>query len=122
MRMTNEERQLLKDTAENLLRLLNRWDDTIGGMTIAISELYRAASTSPSRKIALLGRLRLHRDLMAREGKGVKYLSDLIENWINGLDISSRTAVMSSAAPATLRPDGSARRQIVRRSDGCRCC
>jgi hypothetical protein len=79
MRMTNEERQLLKDTAENLLRLLNRWDDTIGGMTIAISELYRAASTSPSRKIALLGRLRLHRDLMAREGKGVKYLSDLIE-------------------------------------------
>jgi hypothetical protein len=77
--MTNEELQLLKDTAENLLRLLNRWEDTIGGMTVAISELYRAASTSPSRKTAVLERLRLHRDLMAREDQGVKYLSDLIE-------------------------------------------
>jgi hypothetical protein len=78
MRMTNEERQLLKDTAENLLRLLNRWEDTIGGMTVAISELYRAASTSADRKTALLARLKLHRDLMAAEGKGVKYLNDLI--------------------------------------------
>jgi hypothetical protein len=55
--MTDEELQLLKDTAENILRLLKRWDDTIGGMTVAISELYRAASISLDRKNALLARL-----------------------------------------------------------------
>jgi hypothetical protein len=78
MGMTEEERQLLKDTAENVLRLLKKWDDTISGMTVAISELYRAASTSLERKNALLARLKLHRDVMAREGRGVQYLSDLI--------------------------------------------
>jgi hypothetical protein len=82
--MTDEERQLLKDTAENLLRLLRTWDDTIGGMTVAISELYRAGLTTPERKSAMLTRLKLQRDLMARTGKGIKYLNDLIEdldNW-----------------------------------------
>ena len=65
-RMTNEERQLLKDTAENLLRLLNKWDDTIGGMSVAIAELYRSGMTKPERKAFTLGRLKLHRDLMAK--------------------------------------------------------
>jgi len=77
--MTDEERQLLKDTAENLLRLLRRWDDTIDGMSVAISELYRAGITTPERKASMLARLKLHRDLMAKDGKGVKYLNDLIE-------------------------------------------
>jgi hypothetical protein len=77
--MTDEERQLLKDTAENLLQLLRRWDDTIDGMSVAISELYRAGITTPDRKIATLARLKIHRDLMAKDGKGAKYLSDLID-------------------------------------------
>jgi hypothetical protein len=77
--MTDEERQLLKDTAENLLRLLRKWDDTIDGVTVAISELYRAGITTPERKLNTLARLRVHRDLMAKDGKGVKYLTDLIE-------------------------------------------
>jgi len=82
--MTNEERQLLKDTAENLLRLLNKWDDTIGGISVAIAELYRVDMTTPERKTFALGRLKLHRDLMAKNGKGTKYLDALIadlEKW-----------------------------------------
>jgi hypothetical protein len=82
--MTNEERQLLKDTAENLLRLLNRWDDTIGGISVAISELYRSGMTTPERKALTIGRLKLRRDLMAKNGKGVQYLDALItdlEKW-----------------------------------------
>jgi hypothetical protein len=82
--MTNEERQLLKDTAENLLRLLNRWDNTIGGMTVAITELYRSGMTTPERKASTLGRLKLRRDLMAKNTNGVQYLDALIadlEKW-----------------------------------------
>lgn len=82
--MTNEERQLLKDTAENLLRLLNRWDDTIGGISAAISELYRSEMTTPERKAFTLGRLKLGRDLMAKNGNGVQYLDARIadlEKW-----------------------------------------
>ena len=82
--MTNEERQLLKDTAENLLRLLSRWDDTIGGMTVAIAELYRCGMTTSERKAFTLGRLEIHRDLMAKNGNGVQYLDALIadlEKW-----------------------------------------
>jgi len=83
-RMTNEERQLLKDTAENLLQLLNKWDDTIGEMSVAIAELYRSGMTTPERKSFTLGRLKLRRDLMAKNGSGVEYLDALIadlEKW-----------------------------------------
>jgi hypothetical protein len=78
--MTNEERQLLKDTAENLLRLLNKWDDTIGGMSVAIAELYRSSMTTPGRRSFTLGRLKLRRDLMAKNGSGVEYLDALIKD------------------------------------------
>jgi hypothetical protein len=77
--MTDGERQLLKDTAENRLRLLKKWDDTIDGMAVAISELYRAGITTPERKLTTVARLKIHRDLMLKDGKGVKYLSDLID-------------------------------------------
>jgi hypothetical protein len=83
--MTNEERQLLKDTAENLLRLLNRWDDTIAGMSVAIAELYRGGITTPERKAFTIGRLKVERDLMAQKGNGVEYLDALIadlEKWV----------------------------------------
>ena len=78
--MTNEERQLLKDTAENLLRLLNKWDDTIGGMSVAIAELYRSSMTTTERRSFTLGRLKLRRDLMAKNGSGVEYLDALIKD------------------------------------------
>ncbi|MGY3615270.1 hypothetical protein [Bradyrhizobium sp. USDA 10063] len=77
--MTEEERQLLKDTSENLLRLLRQWDDTIAGMHIAISELYRAGMVTSERKAVALSRLKLRRDLIRRENKPTEYLDGLID-------------------------------------------
>jgi hypothetical protein len=82
--MTDEERQLLRDVAENLLRLLRQWDDTIDGMTVAIAELFRSDITTRERKLATLARLNLQLEVMRRNGKGVKYLTTLIgelEKW-----------------------------------------
>jgi hypothetical protein len=77
--MTEEERQLLKDTAENLLRLLRQWDDTIAGMHVAISELYRAGMVTSDRKAFALSRLKLQRDLIRKENKPTEYLDGLID-------------------------------------------
>ena len=76
--MTDEERQLLPDVAENLLRLLRQWDDTIDGMTVAIAELFRSDITTRERKLATLARLNLQLEVMRRNGRGVKYLTTLI--------------------------------------------
>jgi hypothetical protein len=77
--MTHEERQFLKDTAENLLRLLRQWDDTIPGMQVAISELYRAGMITPERKALMLGRLKIRRDLISHANKPTQYLDGLID-------------------------------------------
>ena len=77
--MTDEERQLLKNTAENLLRLLRQWDDTIAGMQVAISELYRTGAMTPERKALALGRLKIRRDLMSQTNKPTQYLDVLID-------------------------------------------
>jgi hypothetical protein len=49
--MTSEERQLLEDTARNLLILLKKWDEVVTGMGLAISELYRAEIATPVGKV-----------------------------------------------------------------------
>ena len=77
--MTDEERQLLTDTAENLLLLLRQWDDTIAGMQVAISELYRAGMMTPERKALALSRLKIRRDLMSHANKPTQYLDGLID-------------------------------------------
>jgi hypothetical protein len=77
--MTDEERQLLKDTAENLLLLLRQWDDTIAGMQVAISELYRAGMMTPERKASALSRPKIRRDLMSHANKPAQYLDGLID-------------------------------------------
>ena len=77
--MNEQERELLKNTAENLLLLLRQWDDSVEGMRVVISELCRAEIIAPERKALVLGRLKLRRDLMARDGKPTHYLNTLIE-------------------------------------------
>lgn len=84
MAMTEDERQLLKNTAESLIRHLKQWDDTMEGMSAAIQELYRCDMTSREKKLATLARLRIKLELMGRQGKGAKYLAGLIadlEKW-----------------------------------------
>jgi hypothetical protein len=82
--MTNEERQLLEDTARNLLLLLKKWDDTIAGMSVVIAELYRAAVTTPERKLVTIARLNVQIDVMKQKGESVLYLESLVaqlEKW-----------------------------------------
>ena len=50
MMVTEEQCQRLRDTDENLLRLLRQWDDTIAAMHVAISELCRVAMVISERK------------------------------------------------------------------------
>jgi hypothetical protein len=76
--MTDEERQLLKDTAENLRRLSHRWDDTVEGMRVAIAELYRVGMATPERKALALIRLKIRRELIRQENKPTQYLDGLI--------------------------------------------
>ncbi|WP_159010056.1 hypothetical protein [Bradyrhizobium sp. S69] len=77
--MTNEERQLLEDTARNLLLLLKKWDDAIAGMSVAIAELYRAAVTTPERKLVAIARLNVQIDVMKQKDESVLYLEGLVE-------------------------------------------
>jgi len=72
--MTDEERQLLKDTAQNLLRLLHQWDDTVEGMRAAISELYRVGMATPERKALALARLKIRSDPPGKQ-------ADTISRW-----------------------------------------
>lgn len=78
--MTEAERRLLKDTAETLLRLLRQWEKTIDGMRVAISELYRADMTTPERKVLMIERLKIRRDLVRQASKPTAYLDDLIDD------------------------------------------
>ena len=80
--MTNEERQLLEDTARNLLLLLKKCDDA--GMSISIVELYRAAVTTPERKLVTIARLNIQIVVMKQKGESVLYLESLVaqlETW-----------------------------------------
>jgi hypothetical protein len=51
---------------------------TIGGISAAISELYRSEMTTPERKAFTLGRLKLRRDFLAKDGNDVQCLDALI--------------------------------------------
>jgi hypothetical protein len=86
--MTDEERQLLKDTAKNLLILLSKWDDVMSGMGLAIVELYRGEITTPHRKSVTLARLKLQSALLKQKGETSGYLEGLVrdlEKW-NGFE------------------------------------
>jgi hypothetical protein len=78
--MTGEERQLLKDTAKNLLILLNKWDDVVTGMGLAIVELYRAEIATSDQKRATLARLKLQIALLKQKGETSAYLEGLLQD------------------------------------------
>jgi hypothetical protein len=48
--MTDEERQVLEDTARLLLHLIEEQKETVPGMEVALLELYRAQFTIDDRK------------------------------------------------------------------------
>lgn len=76
--MTDEERQLLENTARSLLRVIEQQNDTIAGMEAALLEIYRAQFTTAHRKHETLARLKLSLKMLEAEGHGNNFLSEFI--------------------------------------------
>ena len=78
--MTDEERQLLENTARSLLRVIDQQKDTMAGMEAALLEIYRAQFTTDHRKHETLARLKLSLKVMEAEGQGANFLREFIRN------------------------------------------
>lgn len=114
--MTNEERQLLEDTARNLLLLLKKWDDTIAGLSISIAELYRAAVTTPERKLVTIARLE-HTD-RSDEAEGRKRTvsrkpSCRAGNVVWSCNAPNQSKITPASSRRSLRPHGDDRKVAI---------
>lgn len=76
--MTDEERQLLENTARSLIRVMEEHKDAVAGMEAALLEIYRAQFTTDHRKHETLARLKLSLKLLEAEGRGATFLSEFI--------------------------------------------
>lgn len=76
--MTDEERQLLENTARSLLRVIEQQKDALAGMEAALLEIYRAQFTTDHRKHETLARLKLTLKVMEAEGRGTNFLGEFI--------------------------------------------
>jgi hypothetical protein len=76
--MTDEERQLLENTARSLLRVIDQQKDTMAGMEAALLEIYRAQFTTDHRKHETLARLKLSLKVLEAEGRGANFLREFI--------------------------------------------
>ena len=76
--MTDEERQLLENTARSLLRVIDQQKDTMAGMEAALLEIYRAQFTTDHRKHETLARLTLSLKVLEAEGRGANFLREFI--------------------------------------------
>ena len=76
--ITDEERQLLENTARSLLRVMEEHKDAVAGMEAALLEIYRAQFTTDNRKHETMARLKLHLKVLEAEGRGANFLSEFI--------------------------------------------
>lgn len=76
--MTDEERQLLENTARSLLRVMEEHKDVVAGMEAALLEIYRAQFTTDNRKHETMARLKLNLKILEAEGRGTNFLSEFI--------------------------------------------
>ena len=76
--MTDEERQLLENTARSLLRVIEEQREVVSGMEAALLEIYRAQFTSDHRKYQTLARLKLSLKVLEAEGRGANFLREFI--------------------------------------------
>jgi len=82
--MTDEERQLLEDTATSLVQLIDMQKDLNAGFRAVLLEIYRAQFSTGDRKSETLARLKLSLSIMQREGHGADFMTDFIrqlESW-----------------------------------------
>jgi len=76
--MTDEERQLLENTARSLLRVIEQQKNTVAGMEAALLEIFRAQFTTDQRKQETLARLKLTLKVLEAEGRGANFLGEFI--------------------------------------------
>jgi hypothetical protein len=76
--MTDEERQLLENTARSLLRVIDQQKDTMAGIEAALLEIYRAHFTTDDHKHETLARLQLSLKVLEAEGQGANFLREFI--------------------------------------------
>jgi hypothetical protein len=82
--MTDEERQLLENTAHSLSQLIEMQKDLNAGFQAALLEVYRAQFSTSDHKAETMARLKLSLALMQREGDGAKFMAGFIqqlESW-----------------------------------------
>ena len=76
--MTDEERQLLENTARSLLRVIEQQKDAVAGMEAALLEIFRAQFTTDHRKHETMARLKLSLKVLEAEGRGANFLREFI--------------------------------------------
>jgi len=76
--MTDEERQLLENTARSLLLVIEQQKDVIAGIEAALLEIYRAQFSTDHRKQEILARLQLSLKMLEAEGHGAEFLREFI--------------------------------------------
>jgi hypothetical protein len=76
--MTDDERQLLENTARSLIRLVEEQKDMAAGLEAALLEIYRAHFRTSDRKHETIGRLKLSLKVLENEGHGAKFMTDFI--------------------------------------------
>ncbi len=76
--MTDEERQLLENTARSLLHVMEEQKELVSGMEAALLEIYRAQFTTDHRKHETLARLKLSLKVLEAEGRGANFLREFI--------------------------------------------
>jgi hypothetical protein len=76
--MTDDERQLMENTARSLLRLIEQQKDAVAGLEVALLEIYRAQFTTDDRKYETMARLRMNLKILEAEGHGAQFLTGFI--------------------------------------------
>jgi len=76
--MTDEERQLLENTARSLLHVMEEHKEAVSGMEAALLEIYRAQFTTDDRQHETLARLKMSLKVLEAEGRGANFLGEFI--------------------------------------------
>ena len=76
--MTDDERQLLENTARSVLRLIEEQKEALAGVEAALLEIYRAQFSTDDRKHETMARLKLALKVLESEGRGAYFMTEFI--------------------------------------------
>jgi hypothetical protein len=76
--MTDDDRQLLENTARSLLRFMEEQREALAGMEAALLEIYRAQFSTDDRKHETIVRLKIGLKVLENEGRGAHFMTEFI--------------------------------------------